>query len=409
MAELITYAYKARNIKGRTVTGRLMAESQSGVLSILTSKGLSPIEIEKSEPLNIMNRPISIFSFSRKVSTKDLAIMTRQLATMVAASLPLAKALQILANQTENKTLANALAEVHLDVQSGVALSVALQRRSTVFPLLMTSLVRAGETGGFLDRSLDSTAKTFESDAKLQASIKSAMTYPIAVLSMAIFGVIVMLIFIVPIFEKMFSDFGGQLPWPTQLLVTLSPIALWSSPVLVISAIVFRSWWTSHKNDVSVRKIIDPFKLKIPIFGNLFTKIAIARFSRNFSSMIGAGVPIMQSLAVVGQTSGNLSVEKAVSRIQESVRLGTTVSRPMTLEPLFPTMVTNMISVGENAGSLESMLSKIADFYDADIEATTAQLTALIEPLMIAFIGLIIGGMIITLYLPIFTIFSVIR
>lgn len=409
MAELITYAYKARNIKGRTVTGRLMAESQSGVLSILTSKGLSPIEIEKSEPLNIMNRPISIFSFSRKVSTKDLAIMTRQLATMVAASLPLAKALQILANQTENKTLANALAEVHLDVQSGVALSVALQRRSTVFPLLMTSLVRAGETGGFLDRSLDSTAKTFESDAKLQASIKSAMTYPIAVLSMAIFGVIVMLIFIVPIFEKMFSDFGGQLPWPTQLLVTLSPIALWSSPVLVISAIVFRSWWTNHKNDVSVRKIIDPFKLKIPIFGNLFTKIAIARFSRNFSSMIGAGVPIMQSLAVVGQTSGNLSVEKAVSRIQESVRLGTTVSRPMTLEPLFPTMVTNMISVGENAGSLESMLSKIADFYDADIEATTAQLTALIEPLMIAFIGLIIGGMIITLYLPIFTIFSVIR
>jgi type IV pilus assembly protein PilC len=226
---------------------------------------------------------------------------------------------------------------------------------------------------------------------------------------MAIFGVIVMLIFIVPIFEKMFSDFGGQLPWPTQLLVTLSPIALWSSPVLVISAIVFRSWWTNHKNDVSVRKIIDPFKLKIPIFGNLFTKIAIARFSRNFSSMIGAGVPIMQSLAVVGQTSGNLSVEKAVSRIQESVRLGTTVSRPMTLEPLFPTMVTNMISVGENAGSLESMLSKIADFYDADIEATTAQLTALIEPLMIAFIGLIIGGMIITLYLPIFTIFSVIR
>ncbi|MEY3277840.1 MAG: hypothetical protein RLZZ426_326 [Actinomycetota bacterium] len=409
MAELITYAYKARNIKGRTVTGRLMAESQSGVLSILTSKGLSPIEIEKSEPLNIMNRPISIFSFSRKVSTKDLAIMTRQLATMVAASLPLAKALQILANQTDNKTLANALAEVHLDVQSGVALSVALQRRSTVFPLLMTSLVRAGETGGFLDRSLDSTAKTFESDAKLQASIKSAMTYPIAVLSMAIFGVIVMLIFIVPIFEKMFSDFGGQLPWPTQLLVTLSPIALWSSPVLVISAIVFRSWWTNHKNDVSVRKIIDPFKLKIPIFGNLFTKIAIARFSRNFSSMIGAGVPIMQSLAVVGQTSGNLSVEKAVSRIQESVRLGTTVSRPMTLEPLFPTMVTNMISVGENAGSLESMLSKIADFYDADIEATTAQLTALIEPLMIAFIGLIIGGMIITLYLPIFTIFSVIR
>ena len=335
--------------------------------------------------------------------------MTRQLSTMVSAGLPLSKAFMILASQTDSAKLSQALSDVRIDVQSGLTLSVAMERRPEVFPVLMTSLVSAGETGGFLDKALDSVAQTFESDAKLRSTIRSAMTYPIAVLLMAVVGVIAMLIFIVPIFQKMFHDLGGTLPWPTQVLVFLSPIAAWGSPFLLAGVLLFSAWWRKNKNQEWVRKSVDPVKLRIPVFGNLFKKIALARFARNFSNMIKAGVPILQALGVIGQTAGNWQVEQAVVRVQESVRLGTTVSQPMAAEKVFPVMVTQMVAVGEDAGSLESMLAKVADFYDQEIEATTTQLTALIEPLMIALIGVIIGAMLISLYLPIFTIFTVIH
>ncbi len=409
MAKLSTFSYTARNEKGRSVHGTISSETKQGVLDALKNKGLSPIEINDTSAIGSLNRAVKLPRFRGKLSVKDLAVMSRQFATMVAAGLPIAKALNILASQTEKKRLGITLSDVRLDVQSGIALSVALERRPDVFPALMTSLVKAGETGGFLDKSLDSVAATFESDAKLRSSIRSAMTYPIAVLLMAVVGVIAMLIFIVPIFEKMFSDLGAELPLPTQVLVWLSPIVAWASPFLLVGVLLFLGWWSRNKNLEWVRRIIDPIKLKIPIFGKLFTKIAIARFSRNFSNMIAAGVPIMQALGVIGKTAGNWVVEQAIARVQESVRLGTTVAQPMSTEKVFPIMVTQMIAVGEDAGSLEIMLSKVADFYDQEIEATTAQLTALIEPLLIAFVGVIIGGMIVTLYLPIFTIFNEIR
>jgi len=410
MAKAVEFAYTARNAKGKVVDGTLIAESRSLVLANLRQMGLSPIDIRAGDVgTGMLTKSFGRFSLEGHVTIKDLSIATRQLATMVAAGLPLVKALLILSNQTDKKRLANALNAVRLDVQSGLTLSAALEKQRQTFPVLMTSLVRAGETGGFLDRALDSLAETFENESKLRNSIRSAMTYPIAVLGMAIVGVIVMLIFIVPIFQKMFEQLGGTLPWPTQMLVILSPIVAWASPFLVVGAIAFSFWWNRNKNAEGVRKIIDPLKLRTPIFGRLFKKIAISRFARNFANMIGAGVPIMQALGVVGQTAGNYTIEKAIERVQESVRLGTTVAQPMASEGIFPLMVTQMISVGEDAGSLEIMLTKLADFYDQEIETTTSQLTSLIEPVMIGFVGVLIGGMIITLYLPIFNIFNVIH
>jgi type IV pilus assembly protein PilC len=409
MAKIVDYSYEARNAKGRIETGVVSAESKTVVMSKLQAKGLSPIAITEGAPAKRPALSIELPRFGNRISSKDLAIMTRQMSTMVAAGLPLSRAISILEGQTENKTLANTLADVRLDLQAGMTFSGALERRKDVFPVLMTSLVEAGEAGGFLDKSLEAIAKTFENESKLHSAIKSAMTYPVAVLVMAIVGVLAMLIFIVPIFEKMFAQLGGTLPAPTQFLVTLSPIAAWLSPFLIVFIFIFISWWSKNKNALWVRKFIDPFKLRIPIFGPLNKKIALSRFARTFSNMIGSGVPILQALSVIGKTSGNLVVEEAVARVQESVRLGTTVSQQMANEKVFPTMITQMISIGEYSGSLEVMLAKVADSFDQEIEATTSQLTSLIEPAMIAFIGLIIGGMVITLYLPIFSIYSVIK
>lgn len=410
MAKALEFAYTARNAKGKVVDGTLVADSRSMVLQSLKQMALSPIDIRPIEPGAIsFTKSFRRLNFESAVTVKDLSVATRQLATMVSAGLPLVRALLILSNQTDKRRLAVALNTVRLDVQSGLTLSSALEKQQVIFPALMTSLVRAGETGGFLDRALDSLAETFENEAKLRNSIRSAMTYPIAVLGMAIIGVIAMLIFIVPIFQRMFEQLGGTLPLPTQFLVTMSPIAAWATPVLVAAGIVFSFWWNKNKNSEAVRRIVDPIKLKTPIFGSLFKKIAISRFARNFANMIGAGVPIMQALGVVGKTAGNYSIEKAIERVQESVRLGTTVAQPMASEGIFPVMVTQMISVGEDAGSLEILLTKLADFYDQEIENTTSQLTSLIEPVMIGIVGALIGGMIITLYLPIFSIFNVIH
>jgi type IV pilus assembly protein PilC len=409
MSKVIEYSYLARNVKGRTERGSMAAESKAMVMSTLQVRGLSPISISEGAATPTIVQTVKLPQFRKRVTSKDLAIMTRQMATMVTAGLPLSRAINILEGQTENKVLAESLTDVRLDLQAGMTFSAALNRRSEIYPVLMTSLVEAGEAGGFLDKSLSSVAKTFENEAKLHTSIKSAMTYPVAVLFMAIVGVFAMLIFIVPIFEKMFAQLGGELPAPTQFLVTLSPIAAWSAPFVLILGFVFAQWWSRNKNVMWVRKIVDPLKLKLPIFGALNKKIALSRFARTFSSMIGSGVPILQALTVIGKTSGNVVIEEAVARVQESVRLGTTVSQQMANEKVFPNMITQMISIGEYSGSLEIMLAKVADAFDQEIEATTDQLTSLIEPVMIAFIGLVIGGMVVTLYLPIFSIYNVIK
>jgi len=409
MPATLAYAYKGRNAAGKVVKGRLDAASDSAAMTRLRTMGLAPISVDEVKVGTGLSREITIPGFTKHPGLKDLAIMSRQMATMTSSGLSLLRTLNILSTQTENKELAKILTSVRNDVETGVSLSEAMVKHSDVFPPIMINLIKAGETGGFLENSLNSVAANFESEGKLRDTIKSAMAYPTIVLIMAVLAVIGMLTFIVPVFEKMFAGFGGQLPLPTQILVVLSKVMVWLLPILIVVGIAFAVWWRKNKNTEAVRKIVDPIKLKVPVFGPLMTKLAIARFSRNFSTMIGAGVPILQSLNIVGETSGNWVVESALRKVQESVRQGMSIAGPLSLEPVFPPMVVQMIAVGEDAGALQAMLSKIADFYDQEVQSTAEQLTALIEPLMIAFIGVVIGGMIVALYMPMFSIFEYIK
>lgn len=400
------WAYKARDSEGKLVKGRLEAPSESAVVARMRALGLTPVSITEANAGTGLNREISLGAFEKGVARKDLAIMSRQLSTMVSAGIPLLKSLTILAEQTESKPLARVLSTVRGQVETGSSLSEALARQSDVFPPLMVHLVRAGETGGFLDQALDSVARTFEADVKLRATIKSALTYPVVVFVMAIVAVIAMLVFIVPIFEKMFADLGGELPIPTQVLVVLSRNMVWLLPTLVVLGVAFALWWRRNKHSDRVRSRVDPIRLKLPVMGMLIKKISIARFARNFATMTKSGVPVLQALGIVGATSGNWVIEQALQSVQESVRAGKSIAQPLAAQAVFPPMVTQMIAVGEDAGSLEIMLNKIADFYEEEVQTTTEQLTSLIEPIMIGFIGVIIGGMIVALYLPMFTIFD---
>jgi type IV pilus assembly protein PilC len=400
------YAYKGRDGAGKLVKGRIEAPSESAVVARLRSMGVSPVSIDAATAGTGLKMEIGGTLFQKSVKLSDLAIMARQLATMMGAGLTLLRSLTILAEQTDNTTLASTLTQVRQQVEGGSSLSESLARHPRVFPPMMIHLIRAGETGGFLDRALESIAETFEADVKLRATIKSALTYPVIVLIMALVAVAAMLIFIVPIFQKMFASLGGTLPLPTQILIDVSQQMVWLGPLLAVSIVVFIFWWRKNKHTEKVRSFVDPLKLKLPVFGALFAKVAIARFTRNFGTMSGAGVPVLQSLAIVGETSGNWVIERALQKVQDSVRSGRTIAAPLAESPVFPSMVTQMIAVGEDAGALEQMLHKIADFYDEQVQATTEALASLIEPLMIGVIGVIVGGMIVALYMPMFTIYQ---
>ena len=403
------YAYKGRDANGKVVKGRVDAPSEIAVTSRLRTMGLTPVSITEAGTGTGLQRDINIPGFKKRVKLADLAVMSRQMATMISSGLSLLRTLNILAEQTESKPLALILAQVRSDVETGSALSEAMQKHAEEFPPLMINMVKAGETGGFLDDSLTSIADSFEADVKLRGTIKSALTYPVIVLIMAVIAVVAMLVFIVPVFKDMFAGLGGTLPLPTLILVWLSAQMIWLVPVVVVGAILFSLWWQKNRHTERVRRTVDPWKLKLPVFGPLMTKIAVARFTRNFSAMISAGVPILKALQIVGETSGSWVVESALRNVADSVRQGKSIAGPLANEPVFPAMVTQMIAVGEDSGSLETMLGKIADFYDAEVESTTEQLTSLIEPLMVAFIGVVVGGMIVALYLPVFGIFNLIK
>ncbi|WP_431245485.1 type II secretion system F family protein [Leifsonia xyli] len=409
MAGTLTFAYAGRNATGKLVKGRLDAPSEGAVVARLRSMGLSPVSIEEAGAGTGLQKEITIPGLRRVVKLKDLAVMSRQMATMIGSGLSLLRTLNILAEQTESKRLSQILGEVRDAVEDGTSLSAAMAKHDVDFPPLMISMVRAGETGGFLDSALDSIAENFEKEVKLRDTIKSAMTYPVIVLVMSLVSVIAMLIFIVPVFKNMFQSLGGQLPLPTQILVVLSESMVWLGPLLAIVIIGTWLWWRVNKNTERVRRVVDPLRFRMPVFGKLAKKIAIARFTKNLSNMIGAGVPILQALHTVGATSGNWVIQNALEQVAESVRKGESIAKPMARVEAFPPMVTQMIAVGEDAGSLETMLDKIAMFYDNEVESMTESLTSLIEPLLIAFLGVVIGGMIIALYMPIFQIATLIH
>lgn len=400
------YLVKARSRQGKLVEQRLKASSETEAVGRIRQLGLTPIAVE------VQNAGLKREIRLRKprIKGKDLAIFTRQFATMLGSGLPILRCLAILAEQTESERLSELLLEIRTEVEKGSSLSEALGRRED-FPPIMVNMVRAGEVGGFLDSTMLQIAESIEADVKLRGKIKAALTYPIAVGVIAILITIGMLIFVVPVFSGLFEAFGGQLPAPTQFLVNLSNLI--KNPMFFVPVLVFligsRFWYRHNRNNPKVRNVLDPLKFKIPVFGNLMHKVALARFSRNFSALTRAGVPILTALDIVGATAGNVVIQRAVDAVKDSVRQGTGIAKPLTEHPVFPDMVVQMIAVGEDTGALDEMLGKIADFYDQEVEATTEQLMALIEPIMIVILGGLVGGMIIALYLPIFNIFELIR
>ena len=401
----LQYTYKVRDGRGKFVEGKVEAASEAAVADKLRSMGYLPLEVREANAG--MQREIRIGG-KQRVKLKDLSVFARQFATMIDAGLTMLRALSILSEQSENKELCKVLRQVKQDLEAGSSLSAAFTKHPAVFPPLMVSMTRAGEMGGFLDVAMKQIADNFEAEVKLRSKIKAAMTYPIVVFALAILMCVGMLIFIVPVFENMFTGLGGQLPLPTKILVILSDAMRYMLPALIVLSVVFLVLWRKYSHTERVRNVVDPLKLKLPVFGNLFAKIALARFARNLSTLLMSGVPILQSLEIVAQTTGSVVISRALMEVQESVRRGESVAGPLGEHAVFPPMVVQMISSGEETGAIDQMLQKISEFYDDEVESTTEALTALIEPLMIAFLGLIVGSMIIALYMPIFKVFDLI-
>lgn len=401
------FEYSVRDSQGKIQTGKIEAPNEAAVSNRLRTMGLQAVSIT-AVSTGGLNTEIRIPGLSGRISLKDVAILSRQLATMIQSGLSLLRALNILAEQTENKDLARIVMDVRGDIETGVSLSQALSRHPAVFPPIMINMVRAGEIGGFLDTVLVSIAENFEASVRLRGKVKSAMTYPIVVFVIAIVAVIGMLIFIVPVFTGMYGELGGELPALTKMLVVMSAVMRVGAIPMVLATVVLFVLIAKNKHKPGFREKAEPLYLKVPVFGSLIRKISIARFTRNFGAMVKSGVPILQALDIVGEASGNIVIERAAKDVKESVRTGNSLAAPLAQHPVFPAMVVQMIAVGEDTGALDQMLDKIADFYDQEVESTTEALTSLIEPIMIGVLGGIVGVMIIALYMPIFGIFELV-
>lgn len=402
-----TFEYKVRDSNGKVISGKLEGPSEAAIVNKLKEMGYAPLSIDEKKTAGLsMDVPMP---GSNKIGLKDIAIFSRQFATMINAGLSLLRSVSILADQTESKGLQKVLQEVAADIEQGVSLSSSMAKHPMAFPPLMVNMCRAGEIGGFLDAVLLRIADNYEKEVKLRAKIKAAMTYPVAVLVMAVLATFGMLIWIVPVFKQMFEDLGGALPAPTQVLVFLSEQMKWVAPLTVVAIVVWTIVWARIKNRDDVRNVVDPLKLKVPVFGLLAQKLAISRFARNLGTMLKSGVPVLQALDIVADTTGNVVVARAVRDVQDSVRKGESLAGPLSNHSVFPPMVVQMIAVGEDTGATDTMLEKIAEFYDDEVEAMTESLTALLEPLMIAFLGGVVGSMVIALYMPMFAIFDQIK
>jgi type IV pilus assembly protein PilC len=402
-----SYAYKVRDREGKMAAGSMEAESEEAVVSRLRQMGYAPvsIEAEKSAGLKTEVR----LPGSGRVKLKDLAVFSRQFATMINSGLSLLRALTILGEQTSNRRLREVLVQVRGEVEKGSSLSAALAKHPKVFNRLYVSMVRAGEIGGFLDQVLVKVAETFEKEVTLRGKIRSAMTYPVVVFVMVIGIVAAMLIFIVPTFENLYASLGGTLPAPTRMLMGASQLLRRFFLLVVLAVVVlvflFRRWQASQQG----RYQWDRFKLKVKVFGPLFHKTALSRFSRTLATLIRSGVPILQALEIVAETVNNAVISRAVRDVQDSVREGESLATPLSKHATFPAMVVQMMAVGEETGDLDTMLSKVADFYDQEVEAAVASLTSMIEPILIAVMGAAVGGMVIALYLPLFNIINLVQ
>ena len=404
---MANYAFKALDLAGASSKGEMEAGDKQAVAAQLRSKGLIVVDIEELVPASAGD----LLARWKKVKADDLVIATRQLSTMVNSGMSLLRSLYIIEEQTEEDKLREIFVAVRKDVEAGLALSDALKKHPDVFNDLYVAMVEAGETGGILDSTLIRVAEQLEKDAALRRQIKAAMIYPSLIGGFAFVVLFALVAFLVPVFEKIFNDFGGELPAITKFTVLLSH--LFTRRFYVLFGGIFLIVWTFRKwkNSERGRMQWDRLKLKFPMkIGDIVQKVALARFSRTFSGLIAAGVPMLEAIDITGKTSGNKVIEKAMFEVRESVKKGGSLTAPMTEVPeAFPVMVTQMIGVGEETGALETMMSKIADFYEEQVEAAVKALTSILEPLMIIIVGAIVGFIVIAMYLPMFKVYDQIK
>ena len=405
MTTTTTFAFEALSPDGTVRKGKIQSESRDAAASALSGQSLVPLSLEATG--TGMRKELSLPQLRGRTTVKDLAVLARQFASMTSAGLTLLRALSILSDQTEKPKLKAALKAVSQDVQEGATLSAAMARHPDHFPALMVNMVRAGESGGFLDDALARIASMYEADASLRGKIKGAMTYPVIVLIFSLLLGTGVILFIVPIFEKMFKQLGGELPLPTQIMVNLSHNMWWLMPVgFVVLILGLRVYKHAVRRHHAFRLKVDAFKLRVPVFGPLFTKIAISRWARTLGTLLAVGVPIIRALEIVGGTAGNAVIAEAMKDVQAAVRVGSPISRPLSKQPLFPNMVVQMMEVGEQTGQTSQMLEKVADFYDDEANTATESLTSALEPLMVVLLGAVIGTMVVCLYLPMFSVYQ---
>jgi type IV pilus assembly protein PilC len=398
-----TYTYKARDRGGNILAGTVTADNEALVLQKLREQGYTPLEVGKQK------KGMNIELTAKKVKLKELAVFSRQFATMVNSGLPILRALSILADQTENPELARVLGVIRTDVEQGASLSGAMVKHPKVFNNLFVAMVKSGETGGSLDNVLLRLADMIENEVKLRGKIKSAMTYPVAVVALVVLIMSAMLLFVVPQFQTIYASLGGSLPLPTRVLLFASNIFKKYWYIVLIGVFIFRFFFRRWKKTDKGRESVDRMKLKVPVFGVIFQKVALSRFASTAAMLLRSGVPILQALEIVAETVNNRVVSNAIEDVQVSVREGESMAKPLAKHAVFPPMVVQMLAVGEETGQVDTMLEKVAQFYDAEVEASVDALTSLIEPLLIAVIGGCVGAAVIALYMPMFNIIKLIQ
>lgn len=392
------FVWEAKTRIGEMKRGEMEADTREIVTQRLRSQQLQVSKVKK-KPADINIR----LPGSTGITTKDLVVFTRQFATMIDAGLPLVQCLEILSSQAENVEMRKVLTDVKQTVESGSTLAEALAKHPKVFNRLFSNLVAAGEAAGVLDTILNRLAAYIEKNMKLVSQIKKALTYPILVIGVSFIVTLVLLVFVIPVFEKMFQDFGSTLPIPTQFVIDLSKWAQSNIVLILIGIAVVVGGLLWSFNNAKAKRYVDRIMLKIPIFGSVVQKVAVAKFTRTLGTMLSSGVPILDALDIVAATAGNSVVEEGLLRVRVKISEGKMMAQPLGEIPVFPPMVVQMISVGESSGALDTMLNKIADFYDDEVDAAIGTMMSLLEPLIMAFLAVVLGGLVVSMYLPVFT------
>lgn len=403
-----TYAYKARDRVGKILDGVVEADSQDVVVSRLRDMGYMPVSVTLRRT-KLTKMEIRIPGLTDRVSPKDIALFARQFSTMINAGLTLLKSLTILVTQTENVNLSRVLGQVRSDIERGSSLSAALAKHPKVFDHLFIAMVRSGESGGVLDDVLLRLANTLEKQVEIRRKIKSAMTYPIAVLVLVVLILTAMMLFVIPTFKKIFATLHGTLPLATRILLDVSHIFVSWFWLVLLFYIAISVGFVKFKRSPTGKAYLDRLLLKVPIFGRLTHKYAIVRFSRTLAALLRSGVPILQSLSITAEASGNIKVVEAIADMEQGVRQGEPLARRMAIHDIFPPMVTQMVAVGEETGGVDEMLDKIGSFYEQEVEAMVGSLASLLEPLLIVVLGSVVGSMVIALYLPMFNVIKLIH